>query len=166
MENIIKLILSNVPLVLFILSFIVSFFLFKHKREGRRFVDIFLNYFILLNVGISFLYNFVVHVFFGEMTAAFIGWSDSPFQAEVGYASLGFGIVGLISFLGDYPQKVLAVIGPSLFLLGAAFGHIYEYAVYQNVAPGNVGTVLWMDILIPIFGVGLLIMSKKSSNKS
>ncbi len=166
METIIKLILSNVPLVLFILSIVISFVLFKFKRERRRFVDLFLTYFILLNIGISFLYNFVVHVFFGETTSAYIGWSESPFQAEVGYASLGFAVVGFMSFRGDYSQKVLAIIGPSLFLLGAAFGHIYQYAVYKNVAPGNVGTVLWMDILLPIVGVGLLIMSKKSLVKS
>ena len=29
-------------------------------------------------------YNFVMHVFFGDMAAKFIGWQNSPFQAEVG----------------------------------------------------------------------------------
>ena len=41
---------------------------------------------MLFSIGISFFYNFVVHAFFGEMAARFIGWEDSPFQREVGFA--------------------------------------------------------------------------------
>src|SRR5581483_10483359 len=40
---------------------------------------------MLFPVGISNLINFVFHVFFGVTAAKFIGWEDSPFQAEVGF---------------------------------------------------------------------------------
>ena len=42
-----------------------------------------------------------MHVFFGEIAARFIGWADSPFQAEVGFASLGFAAIGFLAFRGD-----------------------------------------------------------------
>src|SRR5919106_1427175 len=43
-------------------------------------------YFLLFSIGFSFFYNFIIHTFFGEMAARFIGWEDSPFQTEVGFA--------------------------------------------------------------------------------
>jgi hypothetical protein len=44
---------------------------------------------MLFPIGISNLINFAFHVFFGDTAAKFIGWENSPFQAEVGFASLG-----------------------------------------------------------------------------
>jgi hypothetical protein len=55
-------------------------------------VDKLLAWYLFFNIGIMYLVNFIFHVFFGAMAAAFIGWSDSPFQFEVGTASLGFSI--------------------------------------------------------------------------
>ena len=46
-----------------------------------------LSYFVLFSVGVSFFYNFLAHTVFGAMSARFIGWADSPFQTEVGFAS-------------------------------------------------------------------------------
>ncbi len=45
---------------------------------------------------------------------------------------------------------------PSLFLLGAAAGHLYQIAKTHNFAPGNSGAVLYSDILIPVAGFVLL----------
>jgi hypothetical protein len=80
-----------------------------------------------------------MHTIFGEMTARFIGWQPSPFQAEVGFASLGF-----------------AVVGPALFLLCAAGGHLYQMIAAGNFAPGNAGVIFYTDILIPLIGFALL----------
>jgi small-conductance mechanosensitive channel len=68
---------------------------------SRVLVEALFSYFILFSIAISYLYNFVLHVFFGEMTAQFIGWADSPFQTEVGFASLGFAVVG-----SDRPPRI------------------------------------------------------------
>ena len=35
----------------------------------------------------------------------FIGWADSPFQLEVGFASLGFAVVGLLAFKGSRDMR-------------------------------------------------------------
>jgi hypothetical protein len=69
----------------------------------------------------------MIHVFFGEMAARFIEWADSPFQREVGFASLGF-----------------------------AGGHILEILRTGNLAPGNAGVILYADVLIPLIGFALL----------
>ena len=57
-----------------------------------------LSYHLLFAIGINNLINFLFHVFFGEVAAKFIGWENSPFQAEVGFASLGVGIAGVLAF--------------------------------------------------------------------
>ena len=45
--------------------------------------EAFFSYYLLFAVGINNLINFVFHVFFGDVAAKFIGWENSPFQAEV-----------------------------------------------------------------------------------
>jgi hypothetical protein len=48
------------------------------------------------------------------------------------------------------------VVGPALFLLGAAAGHVYQIAKTSNFAPGNAGVILYTDVLIPVIGFVLL----------
>jgi hypothetical protein len=114
------------------------------------------SYYLLFN-----LVNFVFHVFFGDIAAKFIGWENSPFQAEVGFASLGVGIAGVIAFKASLPFRFAALIPPSFFSLGAAGGHIYQVIVAKNFSPGNVGVVLPVDMLIPVIGFVFLWLSYK-----
>lgn len=111
---------------------------------------------MLFSIGISFFYNFVMHVFFGKMSAAFIGWQDSPFQAEVGYASLGFALIGFLAFRRGFDIRLAAVVGIAAFLWGAATGHIVEIVKASNYASGNAGIILYTDILLPIIGFALI----------
>jgi hypothetical protein len=46
--------------------------------------------------------------------------------------------------------RAAAVTGPSLFLWGAAGGHIYQMITAHNFAPGDAGIVFWTDVLLPI----------------
>ena len=62
----------------------------KPLRSGEA-GEAFFSYYLLFAIGINNLINFVFHVFLGDIAAKFIGWENSPFQAEVGFASLGVG---------------------------------------------------------------------------
>ncbi len=95
-------------------------------------------------------------MFFGEVSAAFIGWADSPFQFEVGTASLGFAVVGFLAAFGSFDLRLGAVIAPSIFTLGAAVGHVRQMVTADNFAAGNAGVIFYTDILIPLFGFLLL----------
>src|SRR5436309_7044791 len=119
------------------------------------------SYYLLFTIGINNLVNFVSHVFFGDFSAEFIGWPNSPFQAEVGFASLGVGIAGVIAFKASLPFRFATLIPPAAFGWGAAAGHIYQMIVAHNFSPGNVGVVLPMGIVIPIVGFLLLWLSYK-----
>ena len=107
-----------------------------------------------------------MHVFFADMAAAFIGWKNSPFQYEVGFASLGFSIVGILAFRASLPFRAAAVIGPSFFLLGAAGGHIYQMIAAHNFAPGNAGIIFWTDIILPLIGFTLLYFQYRLERKT
>ena len=161
--------LSNFTLTLLVIGLIASAIAYTAKpapRNRAQLIEALLSYFLLFPIGISFFYNFVMHVFFGEMTARFIGWADSPFQTEVGFASLGFAVVGFLAFRGDSGTRMAAVVGPSLFLLGAAGVHIYQMITTHNFAPGNAGVVFWTDIFVPVIGFVFLYLQKRAITAS
>jgi hypothetical protein len=159
MRDTIAIILGNFTVTFFLLGLIASAIALAFHRGPRTsdvIVEALFSYFLLFSVGACYFYNFVMHVFFGELAAKFIGWADSPFQAEVGYASLGFALLGVLAFRGGREMRIAAVVGPACFLWGAAIGHIREMAVHHNLAAGNAGIVLYSDILAPLIGFAFL----------
>ena len=164
MADLIRVLLANFTLTLLILGVIAAAIVLARKPRPwsrEEVVEALLSYFLLFSIGVSFFYNFVIHVFFGEMAARFIGWADSPFQTEVGYASLGFSILGFLAFKGSRDMRLAAVIGPAAFLWGAAAGHLREIVTTGNFAPGNAGVILYTDILIPLIGFALLWLERE-----
>ena len=160
-------VLANYSLSFFMLGLIVSLVAIARSRtpiNQALVVEKLLAWYVFFSIGIGNFYNFVMHVFFPQMSAAFIGWADSPFQFEVGTASLGFAAVGLLAAFRSYDLRLAAVLGPSIFTLGAAAGHINQMITAHNFAPGNAGIVLWTDIFIPLFGFALLWLSRRSAN--
>jgi hypothetical protein len=108
---------------------------------------------------VCWVFNGVVHVVFHKMAAGFIGWEDSPFQIEVGVASLGFGFVGLLAFKKDFGLRLAVVVSTATFLWGCAAGHIYQINSTGNEAPGNAGLMLWTGLLQPLISITLLLLS-------
>jgi hypothetical protein len=165
MEQAIRFLLSNFTLTLFGVGLVASLAaLLRHPRPWGRatLVEALLSWFLFFSLGVSFLYNFVMHVFFSEMAAAFIGWQTSPFQKEVGFASLGFSVVGFMAFKGSTGMRLAALVGPACFLWGAAAGHAVQMVEAHNYAPGNAGAIFYTDILPPVFGLVLLGMRRQA----
>jgi hypothetical protein len=159
LEALIKFLISNFSLTFLIIILVAGVIGLLSRSKSRSPVspvEPFLAFFLLFSIGFYYLSNFVVHVFFGEMTARFIGWEQSPFQAEVGFASLGFAVVGFLAFRGSFGLRLAAIVGPACFLWGAAGGHVYQMVSAGNFAPGNSGIVFYTDILLPIIGFALL----------
>lgn len=152
-------VLANYPLTFFIVGLVFSIIAIARQPKpvgASMIVEKLLAWHVFWAVGVFNFYNFVMHGLFGEMAAAFIGWADSPFQFEVATASLGFSVVGFFAAFRSFDLRLAAIVGPSFFMLGAAIVHIYHMVVEHNFAPGNAGVVFYMDIIIPISGLGLL----------
>lgn len=159
MAAVIQFVLSNFTLTFLVLGFVASFVALALRPRpwtGAVVVEALLAWFLFFSIGVSFFYNFVMHVFFGEMSARFIGWQQSPFQAEVGMASLGYAVVGFLAFRGSLGMRLLAIVGPACFLWGAAAGHIVQMIEKHNFAPGNAGIIFYTDIGVPLLGFLLL----------
>jgi len=156
--------ISNYFLTFLIIGLVVGFISLLNKPKPlaiNAVAEALFSYYMLFTIGINNLVNFVFHVFFGDMAAKFIGWEQSPFQAEVGFASLGIGIAGVIAYKASLPFRFATLIPPAVFSLGAAGGHIYQMIVAHNFSPGNVGVVLPIDILIAVIGFIFLRLSYK-----
>jgi hypothetical protein len=159
MEEVIRFALSNFTLSFLVAGLIasaISLYGAPRPFSSPALAEALLSYFMLFSIGLSFFYNFVMHTFFGEMSAAFIGWEDSPFQAEVGYASLGFSLIGFLAFYRGFDTRLAAMVGIAAFLWGAAAGHIIEIVKEGNYASGNAGVILYTDILLPIIGFAFI----------
>jgi hypothetical protein len=156
--------ISNYFLTFLIIGLIAGLISLLNKPKPQRIntvAEALFSYYMLFTIGLSNLVNFVFHVFFGDTAAKFIGWEQSPFQAEVGFASLGIGIAGVIAYKASPPFRFATLIPPAVFSLGAAGGHIYQMVAAHNFSPGNVGLVLPSDIVIPVVGFVFLGLSYK-----
>jgi hypothetical protein len=159
MQQVITFLLSNFTLTFFVLGLIAALISVLRRssvRDRGMVAEALLSWFFFFALGMTFLYNFVMHVFFSDMAASFIGWQTSPFQKEVGFASLGFSVVGFLAFKGSFGTRLAALVGPACFLWGAAAGHVVQMVEAHNYAPGNAGIIFYTDILIPVFGFILL----------
>ena len=134
MRDAIAFALGNFTLTFFVLGLLGSAIALWRTRQPRTsavVLEALFSYFLLFSIAFANLYNFVLHVFFGKVAAAFIGWEDSPFQLEVGFASLGFAALGLLAFKGSLDLRLAAIVGPACFLWGAAGGHVFQMMTAQ-----------------------------------
>jgi hypothetical protein len=150
--------ITNYAFSFFVIGLI--FALASIARAGRTdrnlIVEKLLAWHVFWSIGACYLLNFVFHGFYGQMAASFIGWSDSPFQFEVATASLGFSLVGFLAAWGSRDFRIAAILGPAVFTLGAAAGHVHQMVTAHNFAPGNAGLIFYTDIGLPLFGFTLL----------
>jgi len=162
MYNFILLILSNFTLTFFVIGIICSFVAIYRRRDKLTkalIVELVFKYYCFWAQGICWSYNGIVHVLFHKMAAGFIGWADSPFQQEVGFASLGMGFIGLVAIKKNFGLRLALTICTATFLWGAAAGHIYQIITANNHADGNSGVMLWTGILMPFISIALLVFS-------
>jgi hypothetical protein len=134
-------------------------FQFYSKRflTLKRIVEVFLLSLLVVTVGIGSLWAFIGHAFFASQVASYIGWAPgSPFQLEVAFTNLAFGVLGLLCFWIRGNFWTATVIGISVFYIGAAIGHISNMFSASNYSSGNVGADLVLNIMIPLLLLGLL----------
>ena len=159
---VIAFVLMNFTATFTVFGLVVALIVIAVRRPGRHgaFATL-LNWFLLFAIGITYVYNGIMHTVFGDLSASLIGWENNGFQDEVGFASLGIGLVGIMASPRRMPfsLKLAALVGPACFLWGAAGTHIVDIVTTGNMASHNAGTVLYTDILVPVVGFALWIAS-------
>jgi hypothetical protein len=125
--------------------------------SARRVVSVSLFYLLTIQWGVGGVSMAVPHIVFPDLVAGYIGWSaGSPFQLELGFASLGIGLLGILCIWLRGWFWLAPVVANSVFLLGAAYVHILDIIEHQNFAAGNAGPILVYDIVVPLIACGLL----------
>ncbi|MCV3739439.1 hypothetical protein OCK02_25185 [Rhizobium sp. TRM96647] len=142
MADAIRLVLTNMPTILFVAALAIATF----RRDGppaRRY----LSWLLLLSVGAEMIWGGFFHVFLPQVAAAQIGWQVSPFQFEIGVADLSIGVVAVLSFWRSLSFKAAVVLYLVLFNIGVAIGHVREAVVNANFSPDNFGLLLLLTII-------------------
>jgi hypothetical protein len=136
------------PLVAFVIAETVQ--LVQHGADGFHRATL-LNGLVYL-VGVAGIIGATGHLLKADDVARSIGWPPgSPFQWEVGVADLGWGVLGILCPTYGSDFWLATIIVSSIFLLGAAAGHVKQMLVAKNFAPGNAGAVFAADVLVPVF---------------
>ncbi|MBW8639809.1 hypothetical protein K1W69_21625 [Hoeflea sp. WL0058] len=164
MAGLIQFVLGNFTLTFFVIGLMVSAWRLMRIQKplsAPLVTEALFKWFLFFSIGVSCFYNAVMHTVFAETAASFIGWANSPFQYEVGFASLGFAVVGLLAVWRSFDMRLAAILGPAFFLWGAAGGHVYQMVTKHNFAPGNAGVIFWTDVLLPVIGVVFLILQRR-----
>ncbi len=127
-------------------------------RDARRLVDLVLLHLLVLGVGVGSVYGFVGHYFMSDAVAASVGWATgSPFQRELGFYHLGFGISGLLALWLRDDFWLAVGLTCSIFLYGAGWVHLTEFLGSGNVAPRNWGFgVAFGNVVLPTVMLALL----------
>ena len=76
-------------------------------------------------------------------------------------ASLGFSAVAFAAAFRSFDLRLAAILGSSVFLLGAAAGHVHQMVTARNFAPGNAGIIFYMDVIVPLIGFVLLALQHR-----
>lgn len=165
----IRFFLQNFTATFTIVGLVIATIIVVVKRQrGHEAIMTYLNWFLLFGIGITYFYNGIMHTVFGDLSAELIGWENNGFQAEVGFASAGMGILAMIAFPRrmPYSTKFAALVVPACFLWGAAGAHIVSMQQDGNFAPLNAGLIVYTDILIPVIGFALWIAAYVTRNRT
>jgi hypothetical protein len=151
--------IAYVPPALFVISWICA--LLGWDAPGANgatpFDENALRWVLFLGMGWSILGGAVSHTVFAKGTAEAIGWQSNGFQYEVGFASLGIGLAGIVASNSDDSSAwIVAALAGGIFLFLAGVNHIRDIVREKNYAPGNT-VILLSDFGVPISLLVLLI---------
>lgn len=116
--------------------------------------DLSLGLVTLTTVGIVGILGFVRHVIFYKSDAKRLGWeTDRPdWMFEVGFANLAFGLMGVLSVVGNQVPHTQAfvLLGYAVYLLQAAALHGYRYFTDTRKSPAR----LWRSCIATLLYAG------------
>ena len=139
----IRLVLSNVPLIMFIAALLIAYFAKRPQSTAERY----LSWLLLLSVGIDGIWAGIFHVFFPAIASGQIGWQSSPFEFEIGVSDIALGIAAVVSFWRSLSFKSGVATYAVLFYLGVSIGHFYQAFAHGDFSPDNFGILLLITML-------------------
>jgi hypothetical protein len=129
-------------------------------RHGGRIAELYLVW-ILAFGGFWAILSGIGHISGqSEELAESIGYTQSMFQWEVGWADIGIGVLGIVCIKKRDAWMTAAVVMLAISYFGDAIGHIVQWAKHSNTEPDNVWAIP-SDILGPLAAILLLLYVRR-----
>ena len=103
-----------------------------------RVVEVCLFYLLCIQWGFGAAFLAVPHILVPDQVAGFIGWeAGSPFQVELGFASLGLSLLGILCIWIRGWFWLAPVAAQTVFLLGAGYVHVQDIRFVSSSSREN-----------------------------
>jgi hypothetical protein len=133
----------------------------RNKPSGEPVLEIAAIYTIGLAGWFSIMSGLFGHIIFADQVAQGIGWPlESGFQMELGFASIGIGLIGFIGFWNK-SFWLPFIIAKSAFMWGAGLTHILHSLRLDNFSPSNTGLIVYWDLILPFVLIWLYIRARQ-----
>jgi hypothetical protein len=135
-------------------------------NKERRY-ELILLYFLVIPTGVMGILAFFAHTVYSVETAESIGWPpNNPFQTEVAFANLSYGVAGILCIWFRGKFWLATIITNGIFLFCDGIGHIQQMISKNNFSMNNAGIILYTDLLFPIIGLILYFLYSKYSTET
>jgi hypothetical protein len=156
----------NLYLQLAVTLISISVHLFNTRNTERKesVVEIITLYVIGLSGWFGIMSGLFGHILYADEVAASIGSPlNSGFQMELGFASIGIGLIGFLSFWNK-AYWLPFIIMKTIFMWGAGCTHILHMIQHNNFSSSNTGIVVYWDFLFPLVMVVLYLLNHRGQN--
>ncbi|WP_068469343.1 DUF6790 family protein [Candidatus Protochlamydia phocaeensis] len=148
------------------IAFIIHLFkLPSHQWTKDRIIELLLLYELVFYVGVTSLVAFIGLTFMDDVAAQLLQWPMCPFQQELGNVNLAFGVLGIMCIWFRRSFWIATVVGFSIWIFGDAIHHFYDAYARHNYSEGNLGILVYTDLLVPILLCITLYFYVKSKRK-
>lgn len=134
-----------------IISIATTLIITRNKGRKETLIELVATFTIGLSGWFTITSGLFGHILYADQVASGIGWPlNSGFQMELGFASIGIGLVGFLGFWNKsywFPFIMMKFI----FGWGAGCTHILHMMQENNFSPSNTGIVVYWDFLFPVF---------------
>ncbi len=126
------------------------------RRTRPRVIELWLLWFVV-GGGVWSIFGGLSHLGPNSSeVAASIGYHQSFFQWEVGWADIAVGVLGVGCVWKRDSWLTAAVVAVTVAYWGDAVGHVMQLIAHDNTATANVGAIP-VDVLQPLVAVVLLV---------
>jgi hypothetical protein len=157
----------NVYIQIVVTIISISVHLFNTRKIDRKesTIEIISIYTIGLAGWFGIMSGLFGHIIYADQVAASIGWPvNSGFQMELGFASIGIGLVGFLGFWNK-SYWLPFIIMKTIFMWGAGYTHILHMIQHDNFSPSNTGIIVYWDFLFPVFMIVLYLLYQREQNQ-
>lgn len=153
-----------VQLVATISSIGVHLFNTRNTMRKESVIEIVTLYVIGLSGWFAIMSGLFGHIIYADQVAVGIGWPlNSGFQMELGFASIGIGVVGFLGFW-NRAYWLPSIIMRTIFGWGAGFTYILHMVQHNNFSPSNTGIVVYWDFIWPLISIILYVLYQRQQN--